>query len=157
MQKTPRLVTANFALIALVVMGLAPACKSGRIDQCNRLIEKINALDLTPPKGDDVGAIGQLATKAEQGAVALDSVALKDPRLVAYRQQYQQNLRAFGTVNRAVAATMGDVKKLEGSADPSAKLNELEKRLDTERAAIDQHARESGKLTAEINAYCSGR
>jgi hypothetical protein len=151
MQKT------TLALATLVLWGLAPACKSARVDQCNRLIEKINALDLTPPKGDDVGAIGQLATKAEQGAVALDSVVLRDPQLVAYRQQYQQNLRAFGTVNRAVAATMAEVKKLEGSADPSAKLNELEKKLDTERAAIDKHARESEKLTGEINGYCSGR
>jgi hypothetical protein len=141
----------------LVALGFGPSCKASRVDQCNRLIEKINGLDLAPPKGDDVRAITELATKAEQGAAQLDSVALKDPRLVAYRQQYQTNLRAFGSVNRAVATTMAEVKKLEGSADPSAKLGELEKKLDDERATIDKHARESEKLTADINAYCSGR
>jgi chromosome segregation ATPase len=156
MQKLPRLAATNLALATLIAVGLGSGCKASRIDQCNRLIEKINALDLSPPKGEDLGAIGQLATKAEQGAAALDSVALKDPQLVTYRQQYQKNLRAFGTVNRAVAATMAEVKKLEGSADPSAKLNELEKKLDHERAEIDKHARESEKLTGEINGYCSG-
>jgi len=157
MQKPPRLVATHLAFVTLVVLGLGPSCKASRVDQCNRLIEKINALDLAPPKGDDVGAIGQLATKAEQGAAQLDSVALKDARLVAYRQQYQTNLRAFGSVNRAVAATMAEVKQLESSADPSAKLSELEKKLDDQRAAIDKHARESEKLTGDINGYCSGR
>ncbi len=156
MQKPPRLVATHLTLATLVLLGFAPSCKASRVDQCNRLIEKINALDLTPPKGDDAGAITELATKAEKGAAELDSVKLKDARLVAFRQQYQTNLRAFGSVNRAVAATMAEVKKLEGSADPSAKLSELEKKLDGERGAIDKHAKESEKLTAEINAYCSG-
>jgi hypothetical protein len=157
MRKAYRFVGVNSVLLTLLVVGLAQGCKSGRVDQCNRLVEKINGLDLAPPKGDDVGAIGQLAAKAETGAKTLDEVKLEDARLVGYRRQYQENLRAFAAVNRAVAATMADVKKLEGAPDPSAKLNELEKKLDTERSAIDRHAGESGKLTAEINAYCSGR
>ncbi len=149
MPKTP------LALAALLLV--MPACKGGRVDQCNRLIDKINALDLTPPKGEDEAAIGQLAAKAEDGARVLDTVDLKDPQLVGFRQQYQQNLRAFAAVNRAVAATMVEVKRLERSIDATAKMSELEKKLEAQRKEIDQHAQASGKLTEQINAYCSGR
>lgn len=156
MSKASRSWLSQLVVAGAVAAYSALGCKSARIEQCNRLIERINGLDLTPPKGEDATAVEQLAKKAEQSAASLEFVSLKDERLIEFRRQYQDNLKAFGQVNRAVAATILQLAKSESTPDPSLKLNELEKELDAQRAEINQRAQESSKLTSDINRYCSG-
>jgi hypothetical protein len=156
MQRALHKIAAKVTLVCLLTSGLTLGCKAARVEQCNRLIDAINGLDLTPPAGEDGSAVAELAKKAETGAVALEAVPLQDAQLGVFRKRYQDNLRAFAKVNREVSVTMHEVKKLEGAADPSGKVAELNQRLDAQKTEIDQRAQESSKLTSEINTYCSG-
>ena len=133
----------------LVACLLGAGCKSGKLDQCNRLIDAINphtkvlslAVEGLTTVESDPAVVGKLREAADAADADLKSLQFDDAKLAGFALAYRKQL--------AQAREAGD--KLVGavaSEDPAA-LHEAVKRADAFLAHQDD-------ILADLNDYCGG-
>ncbi len=133
-----------WATAALLTVGVfATTACDGKIPQCNRLIEVINAQqpNISNAKTEDAAAMKALATKLDEVVKKVGAVDVKEEKLVKYRDDYVALIGDFAKTARGTAAAM-ETKDL-------TKLEEAQKNL----KEIGPRER---KLVGDINSFCQG-
>lgn len=134
----------------MLVAGVAAwGCKSGKVDQCNTLIDAINphtrvlslAVEGLTTVESDPAVVGRLREAADAADEGLKALQFDDPKLagfaLAYRKQLGQARQAGEDLVTAVA-----------NEDPAA-LHDAVKRADAFLAQQDE-------ILAGLNAHCGG-
>lgn len=133
-----------WATAALLTVGLTAATGcDGKISQCNRLIEVINAEQNTirNAKTDDANAMKELADKLDGVVKKVEGVEVKDEKLVKFRGDYIGLISDFAKTARNTAGAMEskDLNKLQEAQKELKKIGPRE-----------------SNLVNDINSYCQG-
>ena len=138
------------ALALLAVAGLAlsalPGCGAGKIQQCNKLIEKVNAASAAVSKSN--GGAGKasdmdaMAKALDQAKSDITAVQLEDAKLKGYQQDYSKMLDKVSTSAKAISAA-------SAKSDATA--------LQAAMKDIQAATAEETTIVNNINTYCSGK
>jgi regulator of extracellular matrix RemA (YlzA/DUF370 family) len=134
--------TAARLALGVTAAGALTGC-DGKIAQCNRLIDVINTeqAPLKNAMGDDPSTLKKLAETLEGVAKKVRAVQIKDPKLIAFRDEYAKMAEELATAARETAAAYegNDEQRV---AESGKKMKSFEPR--------------EKKLVSDINGYCSG-
>jgi predicted Zn-dependent peptidase len=131
-----------FAAAALLIS----ACGAGKIQQCNKLIEKVNAASAAVSKSN--GGAGKasdmdaMAKALDQAKTDITTVQLEDAKLKGYQQDYSKMLDKVSTSAKAISAA-------------SAKNDATG--LQAAMKDIQAATAEETTIVNNINTYCSGK
>lgn len=141
-----------FLCIALGAASLV-ACGPSKVDQCNAFIDKANAAQTTITglnlDSEDPATLEKAAAKIEGDAKAVEAVALKDEKLIAFKGDYAKSLNSL-------AKTVRDLAGLQKDAKDPAKAAGVEAKAKTITADAEKIEKDESKLVDDINKYCSG-
>jgi len=143
MRHHPILTAAIITAVSLPVASSLIGCDS-RIGQCNRLIEVINGEQQhikDAAKNTDAAGMKKLADTLDGVAGKVNSVELKDDKLVGFRNDYKGMVEDLSKVARDSAAAIE-------SQDPN-KAQEAKKKMNS-------FSTRENDLVNSINKYCSG-
>ncbi|MGF1514207.1 MAG: hypothetical protein ACFB5Z_11005 [Elainellaceae cyanobacterium] len=132
--------------IAAVLAGLA-GCSSGKLDQCNQLIEVANqavteveaVTSDSAPRDTDTAAFVSITEAAQQAATQLESIDLTDEQLQGYRQRFIKLYVATGDATEALVTAVEEQDPI-GAEDA---YTDLETATSQEQPLVE-----------EINQYC---
>jgi hypothetical protein len=141
MLKRTWLTLSYLAIVSTAILGLM-GC-DGRISQCNRVIEVINAEQepLKDASGSDAPALRSLASLLDNVASKVSSVRVEDDKLIKFRNDYATMAKDLANAARETASAL--------LSDDSSKAAEAAKNMSS------FGSRES-ELVDNINQYCSG-
>jgi hypothetical protein len=135
---------AKHILVAVAVTGLATAaCGMGRIQQCNKLIEKVNAAGEATKKAGGGGKgneMGDMAKSIDAAKADITAVQLEDAKLKGYQTDYVKMLDKISTAAKAMQAA-------SAKPDQAAMQASLK---DIQAASADEQT-----IVTNINTYCT--
>lgn len=135
---------AKHIVIALAVAGLGTAaCGMGRIQQCNKLIEKVNAAGTAVSKAGGGGKgneMGDMAKSIDAAKADITTVQLEDAKLKGYQADYVKMLDKISTAAKSMQAA-------SGKNDMAAMQSSLK---DIQSASEDEKT-----IVGNINTYCT--
>ena len=125
----------SFAFLPLVGCG-----EITKVQECNKVIEAVNASNVGEVKGDDKKAWEEESTRALDLEKKLGEIKLSDEGLKKHTEEYREMLKNYS-----------DLAKKTGSAG-EGDMNAV---LEITKKANDIISK-SNELTAKINTYCTG-
>ena len=137
------LIAKHFAVaVAVACLGTA-ACGMGRIQQCNKLIEKVNAAGTAVSKAGGGGKgneMGDMAKSIDAAKTEITSVQLEDAKLKGFQSDYVKMLDKISAAAKSMQAASGknDMPAMQASLKDIQSASEDEK-----------------KIVTEINTYCT--
>jgi acyl-coenzyme A synthetase/AMP-(fatty) acid ligase len=144
-QRRGRAVPRALAVLAVGAL-LTSACGAGKIQQCNKLIEKVNAASAAVSKSN--GGAGKasdmdaMAKALDQAKTDITTVQLEDAKLKGYQQDYSKMLDKVSTSAKAISAASAknDAPGLQAAMKD-----------------IQAATAEETTIVNNINTYCSGK
>lgn len=115
------------------------AMTRGRVQECNELIEAVNASKIGDNVGDDIKKLMDEAVEARRLAREIGKLEFTDDQLKQLAAEYDKNLEAYAAMMQKASAT------------PESDLDGL---MQLVKAAGDVASKNS-ELTSRINAHCS--
>jgi hypothetical protein len=132
---------------AFLLIGTS-ACGNGKVAQCNKLIDKLNAsmtkMDESSKKldgKDDAQDLVELGKSLDTAKKEVEGIEISDAKLKGMQGQFVKSIdnMAAATKEMSAAATKNDAPAIKAAM-----------------TKLEASGNENSKLTSDINKYCSG-
>ena len=139
-------IAKHFAVLAIATMGTSLAtasCGMGRIQQCNKLIEKVNAAGTAVSKAGGGGKgneMGDMAKSIDAAKTEIQGVQLEDAKLKGFQGDYVKMLDKISAAAKSMQAASGK----NDMAAMQASLKDIQSASEDEKTIV-----------TNINTYCT--
>ena len=130
------------ATVAATLALTLSACGKGKVDECNEFIGRANLSQAVLKTINITGDAKQIeadAAKVDNEVEYVKNAAVKDEKLIKFRDDYAANLAKMASTIRALAKSQSPASMKQIHDD------------------VDAIEKTESKLITESNAYCGGR